>query len=186
MKPHYFEGRSQMSSFIRRCRQVFVTLAVLGLLIPSPRTVFGAGHADLANRAESLLMDVGLSELGVLQGQFLDTNGQPVANAVVHLHDGQKLVMQCTTDPLGHFRFEGLRGGVYAVYSQQAFTGVRAWAKDAAPPSASQGILLVEGTTQRAQMFAQYLNRIGIAGIAVLAAIVTIVAVAAAERGESS
>ena len=171
-----------MTKTLRRFQRLLLTLAVLGLLLPSPQTILAAQLQAGAEKQEAVLIDLALGENGVLRGQFLNANGQAVANSTVHLHDGQNLLAAKKTDEEGNFEFENVHGGIYAVFNEQSFAGVRAWAPKTAPPSASSGILLVEGTTQRAN----YLEAFGIGGLIVLGGILAIIAVAASDRDNGS
>jgi hypothetical protein len=174
-----------MKTTLRRFQQLLLTLAVMGLLVPCPSSLLASQLNTAAPKHRPMLIDVALDENGTLRGQFLDTNGQPVANSAVHFHDGKERHGQTTTDARGNFAFEGLEGGVYAVLNEQAAQIVRVWAPNTAPPSASGGVLLVEGSAERGNGFG-LCSAFGIGGLLVLSGIIAIIAVAATDRGNGS
>jgi hypothetical protein len=132
--------------------RVCVGLATLGLVVPSPGLVNGA-EKQVASRPATSIVDVSLVAGGVLQGQVVTAQGQPMANAPVVLHQGKNEVAKTSTDGKGEFRLGGLQGGVYVVSTDGAAGIVRAWAPRTAPPSSVHAVLLVpqEGTA-RAQL----------------------------------
>jgi hypothetical protein len=171
-----------MSRFIRSGQQLLLALSIVGILVPRPAVILAAQVESGARQPQTVLVDVALAGHGRLQGQFLDANGQPITDSTVQLHNGRALIAQAKTDAGGHFQFENVQGGVYAVVSPQASTGIRAWAPNTAPPSASQGILLVGGTAERANLF---VNTTGLSLIVVGGIITTTALVASLNHSGS-
>jgi hypothetical protein len=88
--------------------------------------------------------DVSLESDGTLRGQAVTAQGQPLANQAIALDNG---VTQTTvsTDSQGQFQFDGVRGGAYRVQVADQTQFIRAWTDGTAPPSASRGLMVVEG-----------------------------------------
>jgi hypothetical protein len=92
------------------------------------------------------------------------------------------------TNESGAFAIAGLPGGVYAISSGKATGLVRAWSPQTAPPSASQGVLLVPSdlTVRGQDCLNEWLQnhgglslgQIGLGGLLVLGLVGTIVAIA--------
>jgi hypothetical protein len=91
------------------------------------------------------VIDVALSDGGVMLGQVVDTSGVPKSRVPVALHSGQQQVGVAKTDANGYFAFSGLRGGVYQVVAAEGHGAYRAWTPGTAPPTAQQGALVVAG-----------------------------------------
>jgi hypothetical protein len=92
--------------------------------------------------------DVALQAGGVLQGQVLDSQGQPVANATVRavgLGTRAEQVRMAQADAAGRFQIAGLSGGVYRVETAQGVMICRLWAPNTSPPAAESSVLLVHG-----------------------------------------
>lgn len=86
--------------------------------------------------------DIKLQEGGVLAGQVLDTDGQPIANAPVTVQQDGQTVNSSATDQAGNFQVNGLRGGVYEVVTPACRQTCRCWPCQAAPPIARPGLRL--------------------------------------------
>jgi hypothetical protein len=141
----------QTSKFLRAAA---FTLSSAGLLVP--QSVFAAAPAvqSEVQPAAPAVLDVALSQGGVMRGQIVDGQGQPVANAPVALHHGGKEVASTSSDQEGNFAFSGLRGGQHVVVSGEYGGLCRVWTPETAPPSASSSMLLVHGNqTVRGQWF---------------------------------
>jgi hypothetical protein len=96
--------------------------------------------------------DVALDAQHALRGQALTPQGQPISNQPIVLDDGVTQVAG-TTDAQGGFQFTNVRGGTYRVQVAGNTQFLRAWSATAAPPNASQGVMVVGGGTT---LLAQY------------------------------
>jgi len=115
-------------------------LAVIGICLPPP--LLAAATADRT----PAVTDVALRDGGVLLGQVVDPQGTPRSNASVTILSGQQHLGVATTDKAGYFAFSGLHGGIYQITTRDGQGAYRVWTSDAAPPSAQQGALVVDGT----------------------------------------
>ena len=97
--------------------------------------------------------DVVLQDQGVVLGRIVDERGQALPNTPVSLQTGGKEVARVTSDDMGRFQAEGLKGGVYRVASQGHQGVYRFWAPRTAPPAASTGLSIV---SQRDVVRGQY------------------------------
>jgi hypothetical protein len=88
--------------------------------------------------------DIALGMDGLLTGQAMSMQGQPLAGETVVISDGRQH-LSTTTDAKGQFTFTGLRGGAYTVYTSQQTHTCRAWKDGTAPPSATRGLMIVHG-----------------------------------------
>jgi len=87
-------------------------------------------------------IDISLAKNGSLRGKLLDSQGDPVADTAIAAYRDGEQVAATKTDSNGEFRIEGLRGGLYAVASEQGGGHFRLWAPNTSPPSA-QDIAMV-------------------------------------------
>ena len=141
----------QTSKFLRAAA---FTLSSAGLLVP--QSVFATTpvvQAEVQSVAP-IVLDVALSQGGVMRGQIVNGQGQPIANAPVSLHHAGKEVASTSSDAEGNFAFSGLRGGQHVIVSGDQAGLCRVWTAETAPPSATQNMLLVQGNeTVRGQWF---------------------------------
>jgi len=117
-----------------------VSLAVVGFCLPP-----SAIAAVPANRSPTVI-DVALSNDGLLLGQVVDPQGLVKVKSPVSLYSGGRQLGVTRTDGNGYFVFSGLRGGVYQVMAADGLGTYRLWAPGTAPPSAKPAALLVAGT----------------------------------------
>jgi hypothetical protein len=113
----------------------------------APPHLFSAEVLGLPAAVEAPAMrvaDVALGGDGSLSGQAMSLQGQPLANLPVVITDGRQQAAT-TTDAKGQFRFAGLRGGAYSVHTGQQIHACRAWKAGTAPPSATRGLMVVQG-----------------------------------------
>ncbi len=99
------------------------------------------------------IVDVALSEEGVVRGRVLTENGKPVDGAQVVIRQGDELLHKMLTNKKGEFSAKGLRAGVYTIATVQGSGQYRLWPKNIAPPSARTHALVM---AQRPVMRAQY------------------------------
>jgi hypothetical protein len=89
-------------------------------------------------------VDVALSADGRLTGQAMSLQGQPLAGQSIVISNG-RTVASTTTNSKGEFQFAGVRGGAYSVYTGEQTQTCRVWTAAAAPPSATRGLMIVQG-----------------------------------------
>lgn len=163
-------------------RWAVVALAVVGLCVP--QLALGATPART-------ISDVQLHD-GVLIGQVVTPENQPVVGTTVTLLSGERQLDQRTTNDNGVFAFAGLQqNGVYQVVAAEGQGVYRAWNKNIAPPAAQPGVLIVSNSNtvrgQAAMMGFRNLmaNPLIVAGI-VATAVAVPVAIHNANKGSSS
>ena len=118
----------------------FVGLSVVGLCLPQSRLA-----ADTTGSRSSIVGDVALTGDGVLYGQVIDAQGQPMQETPVTLFDQNQRSSTAETDQHGRFAFAGLRGGVYQLVAAGGRASYRLWAPGTSPPIARQAALVVAG-----------------------------------------
>jgi len=116
------------------------TLASMMLAVPQ---LSHAGQPVANQSSELVVKDVSLEDGGVLQGQILTSTGQARANVPVILGQKGKELVQGQTDAQGRFAFKGLNTGVYHVSAGSVGGVYRVWSDKTAPPSAKEGVMLV-------------------------------------------
>jgi hypothetical protein len=119
---------------------IAATLACLVMLTPP------AARADepAPPLATSEAQDVALGNGGLLVGQVLNGQGLAQAGATVSVRQGDYEVVRTTTDENGLFAAQGLRGGQYAIKSDDSYRVCRLWAPNTAPPGAEQHAVIVQ------------------------------------------
>lgn len=94
------------------------------------------------------ITDVVLQEGGVLVGQLVNAQAQPLAGQQVSLRQANDVVATVETNKQGQFAVRGLRSGIYALETGNARGMVAAWNAKAAPPTAHQAVMLVGGDNE--------------------------------------
>jgi hypothetical protein len=122
-----------MSGRLVRCIAIF--LAVVGMCVPE--LAFAAPVP-----AKPAVVDVAMSDGGVLHGQLIDLRGADAAGVPVSVKAQNKEVVRTLTAKDGHFAVPGLRGGVYQVAAAQGQGVYRLWTAKAAPPSAQKNAIV--------------------------------------------
>jgi hypothetical protein len=125
--------------------RIMLWLAVVGLVMPQVGQVSATETSvqTPAANASSPLVDVALTSNNLLQGQLVDRQGAPKANATVQLSSGAKVLGESHTDQQGAFQIPVQRGGVYTLTDGEASALIRVWTHGAAPPSAKPAVLMV-------------------------------------------
>jgi len=127
---------------------LLVWLMVAGLGGPQPAPA--ATQAD----QEPLVVDVVLGDGGVMVGQVVDGQGQPLAGSDVSLFVAGRPIGTAKSDRRGLFAFRGLQGGVYHLAAAGGQAIYRAWVSGTAPPNARRAALVVAGEDlARGQLF---------------------------------
>lgn len=114
-------------------------MACLGMLMPQ-----GVLAATPSTSSKSVMSDVVLGVRGTLVGQVVDGRGRVLADRVVSLHRGVKVIARVRTDKSGRFVVRNLPGGAYTLTSGSARRVIRAWAAGSAPPRTSSQVVLVD------------------------------------------
>lgn len=122
-------------------RLAVTLLACLGML--SPVAAFGAPPTVVPTQKTITLQDTKLVDQALV-GKVVDAQGNAVVNAVVSISQQGKETVQITTGPQGDFSVAGLTGGVYRVSTESTVANYRVWTANAAPPAATEGVLLVD------------------------------------------
>lgn len=126
----------------RGIKTALVSLAVLGLLIPTP-VIEAATTSRETPPAQTL--DVVLQTNNTFLVQIVNAQGVPQKGLDVALLQDGKVVHRRTTNESGFFFVSNLRSGLYQVVSDKTVGTYRLWDSKVAPPSAQQGALLVRG-----------------------------------------
>ena len=130
-----------------------VALAGAGMLAPHASLMAATSAAPAAVPAAApAVLDVALAPGGVMQGQVVDAQGQPAAEAPVTVfHEGRE-VAQTTADAQGNFSIQGLKAGQHVVLSGDHGGLYRMWADQTAPPAANNRVMIVKnGQVARGQ-----------------------------------
>ncbi|MCX7427886.1 MAG: carboxypeptidase-like regulatory domain-containing protein [Planctomycetia bacterium] len=125
-------------------RAIAVSLACLGLLIPTP-VLYAATAPTTSAPPVPQAIDVGLHEGGLLFGQVVDAQGRPQAQLPVSLVQQDRVVTTATTDKSGYFLMPKVPAGTYRVVAAKTQGVYRLWAPKTAPPAAQPGAMLVVG-----------------------------------------
>ena len=133
-------------------KSVAVILACAGMVLPNSalqaaETDPGSKHGRSPSESTGVI-DVALDEGGTLHGQVVDAQGNPVVETSVVIYHLDRQIASAVTDPSGHFRVSGLRGGMYRVVTGQTTKVYRFWSPGTAPPSVRSGTLVVPSEEQ--------------------------------------
>jgi len=130
---------------LRLTRCILVTLAYAGTVTVQPIQAAEPPHDRPA--ASQSARDVALRADGTLHGEVRNSQGttQPHVQVAVGKLDQHSVVV--STDAQGRFSIDGLSGGIYQVRTASGGAAYRVWAPHTAPPSASQGVVIIEPTT---------------------------------------
>jgi len=120
---------------LRFLRAVLVACATWSLFVPA-----GLIAADKGSNQPT---DVQLTEDHQLVGQYVDAEGQPLAEQPLALQRGSRLVAETNTDSQGRFQFRDLNGGLFQLRSLDQIIACRCWTPGAAPPKAAKRLLVV-------------------------------------------
>ena len=89
------------------------------------------------------IVDVALDAKGTLTGSVYSATGNPLPSEEVRLMANQREVAKAATSKDGRFRFRNVRAGVHQLHTKDGVVFCRLWTKNAAPPKAAKGILIV-------------------------------------------
>jgi len=139
---------------LRRHAAGLLTAAILALVAMISTTAVAQIAALDADRT-AMIQDVRLASGGILRGQIVSPQGKPAIGLRAEVLQAGRKVTEVRTDNQGRLVIGGLRGGVYTIVvhceatdDQPSLTErtVRLWAVGTAPPSASDGVLVVIGS----------------------------------------
>lgn len=134
-----------MKNGLRTVSRVALALSCLSMIMPHAALAAGADKSDI--------VDVALRDSGTLVGQVFTAEGAPLGGAKVIIAQNGKPLVRTLTDENGLYAVRGLQGGMYQVAVGKTVGSYRVWTMGTAPPSATQGALLVEGQgTVRGQL----------------------------------
>ena len=127
-------------------RSRIICAIAVSLLIP-PGTVLSADTVAKSTRSRvsqpPVLKNVELASGGVLNGQLVDTAGNPVVAVTVSLMLGET-VLNVRTDRNGRFAVGPLKGGVCIIGVDDASYACRLWHEGTAPPNSIDSIAVVQ------------------------------------------
>ncbi len=127
-------------------RSRFICAIAVSLLIP-PGTLLSADTVATSSESSSsaplTLKNVELATGGVLNGQLIDTAGNPMVAVTVSLMMGDT-VLKVTTDMNGRFAVGHLKGGTCIIGVDDASYACRLWHEGTAPPNAIDSIAVVQ------------------------------------------
>ena len=136
--------------FTRPLLRLCVVLACLGIPLQSTtahgaRPDVGQSNHDSDSRFVGIVGDVELDANGSLHGVVINLQGVPVAHAEVVVRYADREAARTSTDALGCFLIEGLRGGTYLVTVGNSTRLYRTWVARTAPPKTSRLALVIVG-----------------------------------------
>ena len=139
-------------------RSVLISLAAVGMCMP--QVAFAMETA-----AAPAVVDIALSDGGVLHGRVVDLQGANVSGVPVSVKAQNRDVATATTAD-GSFSVQNLRGGVYQVAAGEGQGAYRLWSDGTAPPSAQNGaIVYTQNGAPRSGLKAFLTNPIVIVGV---------------------
>ena len=115
----------------------------------------GLSWAPLAyatNTTKTHTVDIALGNGGILSGQVVNAEGQPLVGEAVVVSSGGKEVARSLSGKDGSFHIANLKGGPVEVAAVETAGTCRLWAPGTAPPAAQPGLLVVaDGEVIRGQ-----------------------------------
>ena len=137
-------------NFMRPLLRLCVVLACLGIPLQSAavhgaRPAVGQSHPDSTSCFLGVVGDVELDAKGSLHGVVINLQGVPVAHADVVVRYADREIAKTSTDALGCFSVEGLRGGTYLMTVGNSTKLYRTWVARTAPPKTSRLALVIVG-----------------------------------------
>ncbi len=125
-------------------------LALGGMCLPTPmaagnEAVASSGAARPASAPAIRVHDVALQPGGLLVGQLLNEQMQPLGGSRVAIRANGQTAAATKTDANGVFAVAGLRGGVHEVVAGDSTEVCRLWAPGTAPPEAESHLRYIPG-----------------------------------------
>jgi len=136
-----------------RSKQRFSAWAAIAVLVVQPQFLLASERSIVkssttAHTAQTLtVVDVALQNEGVLHGQIMDKQGQPLSDIKIQvLSASADKQWQTQSDAKGQFQLTGLSGATYHLQVGEHVQLLRAWSAGTAPPSATKGLLIVQNS----------------------------------------
>jgi hypothetical protein len=95
--------------------------------------------------SDSVVHDVSLTDRGLLRGAVVDQTGQHVANVMLNVRQGERIVARVQVGTSGQFAISDLRPGVYELTTAQGGSIYRVWAAGTGPPVAKEFVMVPNG-----------------------------------------
>ena len=134
------------------CRHMWMAAWAAVLPMLAPTCMLAAPPFAASPVALQKVVDLELQQGGVLKGQVLSPEGQPVTQGAIKVFRQGELVGAAKVTESGQFRIAGLQPGACQLQLLSSTQGCRLWAHGAAPPKAPRELLLVTGdATARGQ-----------------------------------
>ncbi|MDG2380263.1 MAG: hypothetical protein P8N76_01175 [Pirellulaceae bacterium] len=131
---------------LQRARTCAIGFALFSLILPT----HVVAQAPKAPAKRPQVHDIQLNAQGKLRVVVVDGQGQRIPQSQIKLtRDDFSASPQSTlgvTNNRGEHTFQKLAGGIYRLETDQGICMCRLWTKAAAPPSASQSLLIVNDT----------------------------------------
>jgi hypothetical protein len=159
-------------------RNLVIAFATMGLVVPQASVALAAGPQQTARTSKTAeapkLTDVALTAEGKLLGQVIDHKGIAKGNTLITVSTVRgEVVSKVKADKQGYFAAPVEKGGVYTIGTEQSIVAVRVWTNNSAPPTAHDGLMVVDEhrTVVRGQGSGDYRPAINgaIAGAAIAA-----------------
>ena len=129
----------------------WMAAAAAVVMMIGPHPIFAAQTQTNAN-SQAVISDIRLASGGLLEGRLVDSQAQPVENALVTILHDRLEIARAKTDANGAFQVGGLRGGVHQIAGPSGTATCRLWQAGMAPPSArSSAIIITSGPLVRGQ-----------------------------------
>ena len=164
---------------MKAAKWILVSLSVLGSCLPQP--VLAAG---VPAKSQASIVDVALTDDGVLHGQVVDPQCASLGEVPVSVESQGKRIVMLTTDENGYFAVGGLRSGVYQITAAQGQVTYRLWAPGTAPPSAEKHVVVVRGQFGSGRL-CDWFSSPWVVGAIVAAGVAVPVAIANSKRPSS-
>lgn len=136
--------------------RIGLALAMTSLAMCFPMSTKHAAAAE-THATQKLALDVVLFGDGILRGEVVNGQGQPIPGAQVVLRPSVKVSQEAVANDKGEFQLRGLKPGVHGIIvrTQNGSTQriVRLWLKETAPPLATPlAVLTVDQTVVPVQL----------------------------------
>lgn len=136
-----------------------VGLATVGQLIPLQVLQAAEPVAKSPTKPAVAILDVSLTDDGVLTGEVFNAKRAPVPNAVISVRQGRNEVAQVRSDEKGQFAIEEFKPGVYYIVAGTGHGIYRVWGANKAPNKtlakikmvSDRGVIRAQGPDQGQQ-----------------------------------
>lgn len=130
-------------------RNLALAFATIGLVAPQANVALAAGPQQAVRTSKTAeapkLADVALTAEGKLLGQVIDRKGVAKGNTSITISTSRgEVVSKVKADAQGYFAAPVGKGGVYTVATSDSTTAVRVWMKNSAPPTAHDGLMVMD------------------------------------------